>query len=219
MLWCAYHDMPCTDRAASASAWRTRRRATSLRYALRFAYDWTVERLPADPTLTGYGLQKVFAGLRRATPHLQAVERKYQNAAMRQARTAADTSKRGNGSRGFRSKKRNGAVAVACDVPPRFVDSMHASRPGLGAVRLRDERPYGHQRNWLHGSRPFRIVDTAPGPWRRVKPGDRTYRPYVTYAVPEPGRAHTGVAAGTDRHNQPGHSMQDRWRGGTPHMP
>ena len=176
------------------------RHVAAIRASQRFVYNWAVERLLADPTLTGYDLQKEFTGLRRATPHLQAVERKYQNAAIRQARTAADISnEHGSGSLRFRSRKHNGTMAVACDVPPRFVDNMHASLPGLGAVRLRDEQPYTYPRNWLHGSRSFHIVDITPRSWRRVRPGDRIYRLYVTYAMPEPERAHTGVAAGIDR--------------------
>ena len=176
------------------------RHIAAVRASQRFVYNWAVERLLADPTLTVYDLQKELTGLRRATPHLQAVERKYQDAAIRQARTAADISnKYGNGSLRFRSKKRNGTMAVACDVPPRFVDNMHASLPGLGVVLLCDEQPYTYPRNWLYGSRSFRIVDITPRSWRRVKPGDRIYRLYVTYAIPEPERAHTGVAAGIDR--------------------
>ena len=176
------------------------RHIAAVRASQRFVYNWAVERLLADPTLTRYGLQKEFTGLRRVTPHLQAVGRKYQDAAIHQARTAADISnKHGNGNLRFRSKKHNGTMAVACDVPPRFVDNMHASLPGLGVVRLRDEQPYTYPRNWLYGSRSFRIVDTTPRSWRRVKPSSRIYRLYITYAMPEPERIHTGVAAGIDR--------------------
>ena len=176
------------------------RHTAAIRASQRFVYNWAVERLLADPTLTIYDLQKELTGLRRATPHLQAVERKYQDAAIRQARTAADISnKYGNCSLRFRSKKWNGTMAVACDVPPRFVDNTHASLPGLGVVRLYDEQSYTYPRNWLYGSRSFRIVDITPRSWRRVKPGDRIYRLYVTYTMPEPERAHTGVAAGIDR--------------------
>ena len=176
------------------------RHTAAIRASQRFVYNWAVERLLANPTLTIYDLQKELTGLRRATPHLQAVERKYQDAAMRQARTAADISnKYGNGRLKFRSKKRNGTMAVACDVPPRFVDNMHASLPGLGVVRLYDEQPYQYPRNWLYGARSFRIVDVTPRSWRRVKSGDRICRLYVTYTIPEPERAHTGVAAGIDR--------------------
>ena len=176
------------------------RHVGAIRSSQRFTYNWAVERLLADPTLTTYGLQKEFTGVRRATPHLQAVERAYQNTAIRQARTAADISNRyGNGSLKFRSKKRNDAMAVVCDMSPRFVDNMHASLAGIGAVRLCGEQPYQYPRHWLHGARSWRIVDVTPRSWRRVKPGDRIYRLHVTYDVPGPESAHTGVVAGVDR--------------------
>ena len=136
------------------------RRIGSIRTSQRFVYNWAVELLQADPTLTWYDLKKEFTKLRRATPHLQAVARRYQDAAIHQARTAADiSSKYGNGNLKFRSKKHDGGVAVVCDAPPRFVDNMHASLPGIGVIRLHDEQPYRYPRNWLHGARSFRIVD------------------------------------------------------------
>ena len=154
----------------------------------------------ADPTLTRYGLSKEFTRLRRTTSHLQCVGRAYQNTAIHQARTAADISnKRGNGELGFRSRKRDQTMAVVCDMRPRFVDNMHASLPGIGVVRLRDEQSYRYPHNWLHGARSFRLVDVTPKSWAHAKPGDRIYRLYVTYDLPRPERAHTGVVAGIDR--------------------
>ena len=60
--------------------------------AQRAAYNCAVSRLKEDPTLTLFGLQKEFIVLRRMTPHLQQTERDFQQAAIRQARTAADIS-------------------------------------------------------------------------------------------------------------------------------
>ena len=176
------------------------RRIGSVRTSQRFVYNWAVELLRADPTLTWYDLKKEFTKLRRVTPHLQAVGRRYQDAAIHQARTAADiSSKYGNGNLKFRSKKHDGVMAVVCDAPPRFVDNMHASLPGIGVIRLHDEQPYQYPRNWLHGARSFRIVDVTPRSWKRARPRDLIYRLYVTYNMPAPESAGTGVAAGIDR--------------------
>ena len=172
----------------------------AIRSSQRLTYNWAVERLLADPTLTQYDLAKEFTRLRQTTPHLYGVRRAYQNTAIHQARTAADISnKRGSGELRFRSKKRDHSMAVVCDMRPRFVDNMHASLPGIGVVRLRHEQSYLYPRNWLHGARSFRLVDITPKSWARTKPGDRIYRLYVTYDLPRPERAHTGVVAGIDR--------------------
>ena len=176
------------------------RYVSKIRDSQRFVYNWAVEWLRADPTLTRYDLNKEFTKLRRTTPHLRAVERIYQNTAIHQARAACDVSNRhGKGSLKFRSQRRDGIMAVACDVQPRFVDNMHASLPGIGVIRLHEEQPYKYPHNWLYGSKPFRIVDVTPKSWQRVKPGDRTYRLYVTYDVQEPERLQTGTVAGIDR--------------------
>ena len=176
------------------------RRVSKIRDSQRFAYNWAVERLRADPTPTRYDPNREFTKLRRNTSHLRAVERIYQNTAIHQARAACDVSNRhGKGNLKFRSRGRDGTMAVACDVQPRFADNAHASLPGIGVIRLHEEQPYKYPRNWLHGSRSFRMVDVTPKSWRRVKPGDRTYRLYVTYDVPEPERLQTGTVAGIDR--------------------
>ena len=176
------------------------RHASRIRESQRHTYNWTVERLLADPTLTAYDLSKEFTGVRRAAPHLRTAERTYQNTAIHQARAAADISnKYGNGSLRFRSRKRSGMVSIACDIPPRFVDNFHASLPGIGVVQMREEQPYQYPRNWLHGARSFRLVDVTPRSWKHVRPGDRIYRLYVSYDLPEPEPIHTGTAAGIDR--------------------
>ena len=90
-------------------------------------------------------------------------------------------------------------MAVVCDISPRFVDNMHASLPGLGAIRLHEEQPYQYPHNWLHGARSFRIVDVTPRSWACVKPRDRIFRLYVTCDIPKPERARTGMAVGIDR--------------------
>ena len=177
-----------------------RRHAGGIRDSQRFAYNWAVERLLVDPTLTRFDLQKEFTKLRRSTPHLQCVERAYTNTAIHQARTAADLSnKYGKGSLKFRSKRRDGCIAVVCDLPPKHVNNLHASAPGLGVMRLCEEQPYQYPRNWLSRARSFQLVDVTPGSWRRVKPADRIYRLYVVYELPDAARAVTGVAAGLDR--------------------
>ena len=177
------------------------RHISQIRESQRLAYNWAVERLLKDPTLTAYDLSKEFTKVRRAAEHLRASERIYQDTAIHQERTAADLSnKYGTGSIKFRSRKRNGAVTVVCDMAPRFVDNFHASLPGIGIVRLCEEQPYQYPRNWLHGARSFRLVDVTPRSWRRVEPGDRVYRLYITYDLPEPEPApSTGVVAGIDR--------------------
>ena len=175
------------------------RRIGMVRDSQRYVYNWCVERLLADHTLTRYDLSREFTAVRRATPHLQGVERTYQNAAIRQARAAADLSLRyGNGSLRFRSKRRR-SMAVECDMGPKFVDNRTASLPGLGHIRLREEQPYQYPRHWLHGARSFRLVDITPKSLGRAGPRDRIYRLYVTYKLPKPEPVRTGVVAGMDR--------------------
>ena len=176
------------------------RHVSRIRESQRHVYNWAVERLLADPTLTRYDLQKEFTKVRRAAPHLQVAERIYQDTAIHQARTAADISNLyGNGNPKFRSRKRSSMISIACDIRPRFVDNFHASLPGIGVVRLRSEQPYQYPHNWLFGARSFRLVDVTPRSWKRVKPGDRVYRLYITYDLPESEPVHTGMAAGIDR--------------------
>ena len=176
------------------------RRISGIRESQRCVYNWAVERLLEDPTLTWYDLEKEFTKLRRSTPYLREVERIYQDTAIHQARTAADMSnKYGNGDLRFRTRKHGGRLAVVCDVPPRFVDNMHASLPGLGVVRMFDEQPYRYPHNWLYGSRSLILTDVTPRSWRRVRLGDRVYRLLVSYVRPDPEPARTGVAAGIDR--------------------
>ena len=178
---------------------RTQARYVSkIRDSQRLVYNRAVERLRADPTLTGYGLNKEFTKLRRTTPRLRAVERICQNTAIHQSPRGMRRLQHGKGNPKFRSQRCDGTMAAACDVQPRFVDNMHASLPGIGVMRLHEEQPkYPHNR--LYGSKPFRIADVMPKSWQRVKPGDRTYRLYVTYDVREPERLQTGTVAGTDR--------------------
>ena len=147
------------------------RHISRIRESQRHVYNWAIERLLEDPTLTAYDLFKKFTKVRRATPWLQSVERIYQNTAIGQARTAADISNRyGNGNLKFRSRKRGGMTSVACDVQPRFVDNSHASLPGIGIVRLCEEQPYQYPHNWLFGARSFRLVDVTPKSWNNVRP-------------------------------------------------
>ena len=54
----------------------------AIRSSQRFVYNWAIERLLADPTLTRYDLQKEFTKLRHSTPHLRNVERIYQGTAI-----------------------------------------------------------------------------------------------------------------------------------------
>ncbi len=164
-------------------------------------YNWAVEKLLADPTLTTYDLSREFTKVRRSVSWLQTVERIYQNTAIHQACTAADVSnKYGNGELSFRSKKLDNTQAVSCDVQPRFVDNKHASLPGLGVVELPEEQPYQFPHNWLYGSRSFRLVCITPKSWVHVKSYDHIYRLHITYDVPTPERrAKTGVVAGIDR--------------------
>ncbi|MBI1658636.1 MAG: transposase [Thaumarchaeota archaeon] len=176
------------------------RHVSSVRESQRQVYNWAIERLLADPTLTQYDLQNEFTELRRSTPWLQATERVYQDAAIVDARTAADISNLyGKGNLKFRSRKKNYSMAVVCNRQPRFMDNSHASLPGIGVIRLDKEQPYQYPHNWLHGSRAFHLVDVTPRSWKNVKPGDRIYRLRVVYDLPEPERASTGVAAGIDR--------------------
>ena len=178
------------------------RRIGAIQDSQRFAYNWAVERLLADQTLTWHDLRKEFTILRRATPWLRDVQAAYQYAAIHQARTACDISNRhGNGGLKHRSKKHHNAKAVVCDSPPKLVDNHAASLPGLGRVRLCEGQPYQYPHHWLHGARSFRLVDVTPKSWARTRPEDRTYRLYVTYKQrPEPGPRHaTGVVVGIDR--------------------
>ncbi len=172
-----------------------------IRESQRFVYNWAVERLLANPTLTTYDLFREFAKVRRSVSWLQTVQRIYQNTAIHQARTACDISnKYGNGNLSFRSKKRDHTKAVSCDVQPRFVDNKHASLPGLGIVELCEEQPYQFPHNWLYGARSFRLVQVTPKSWMHVKPGDHIYRLQVTYEVSAPTqRDKTDVVAGIDR--------------------
>ena len=159
----------------------------------RFAYNWAVSRLKADPTLTRYDLQKEFAAMRRAISWLRDVPAIYQYAVLHRARTAADTSnKYGNGNLKYRSRKRPNR-AVECEVAPTYVDNHAASLPGLGHVRLAAEQPYQYPDNWLHKARSFRLVDVSPY-------GDtRTWRLYATYNLPDAEPRTAGLAVGIDR--------------------
>ena len=47
------------------------RHVSKIRDSQRFAYNWAVERLRADPTLTRCDPNKEFTKLRRNTPHLR----------------------------------------------------------------------------------------------------------------------------------------------------
>ena len=176
------------------------RHVSTIRNAGRFVYNWAVERLLQDQTLTNYDLQKEFTKLRRSTPHLQDAERAYLNTAIHQVRTSADVSnKYGKGNLKFRTKKNDDRLAVVCDLPPKYVNNTQASLPGLGIVQLCEEQPYQYPNNWLHCARSFQLVDVTPKRWNRVEPGDRIYRLYVVYELPDASCMSTGVAAGLDR--------------------
>ena len=176
------------------------RHVSRIRTKQRFVYNWAVEKLLADPTLTRFDLSKEFTKLRSSTPHLQEVERKYLETAIRQARTAADmANKYGKGNLRFRSRKDNDKMSVPCEVPPRFVDNRHASFLGLGAIQMWDEQPYQYPHNWMYGARSFMFVDVTPPKWKRVKDGDCIYRLLISYYSDDPEPAKTGVAAGLDR--------------------
>ena len=103
------------------------RYVSKIRDSQRFVYNWAVEWLRADPTLTRYDLNKEFTKLRRTTPHLRAVERIYQNTAIHQARAACDVSNRhGKGSLKFRSQRRDGALSRKHKIEDR-VDAIMRS--------------------------------------------------------------------------------------------
>lgn len=171
------------------------RHVSDIRESQRHVYNWAVEKLRQDHELTWFDLQEFKA--RRAKPWLGTIERIYQYTVIHEARTAADASNiRGSGNLKFRSRKQNHTISVTCDVSPRFVDNSTASLPGLGAVRLLEEQPYQYPHHWLHGARSFRLVDVTPKSWSG---DDHTYRPYITYDLPEPEPIHTGVVAGVDR--------------------
>ena len=176
------------------------RRVEMIRDSQRYAYNWAVEKLLADPTLTRYSLDKEFRVHRRGTLWLQDVPALYQIAAIRQARTAADLSnKYGNGNMRFRSRRRDAHKAVECDITPNYVDNYTCTLPGLGTVRLCEEQPYQFPCHWLYDARSFRLVDVTPERWGDVRPQEYVYRLYVTYKLPDPQPADTGVVAGIDR--------------------
>ena len=105
---------------------------TELVSAQREVYNWAVSRLKEDPTLTLFDLLKELTTLRQATPHLQQTERIFQQAAIRQARTACDISnKYGNGNLKYRTRK-NPLRTVSCELPPTYVDNQTVSLPALG---------------------------------------------------------------------------------------
>ena len=161
--------------------------------AQREAYNWAVSRLKGDPTLTLFDLQKEFTILRQATPHQQQTERDFQQAAIRQARTAADVSnKHGNGNLNYRTRK-NPLRTVSCEVAPTYVDNQTASLRGLGRVRLAWEQPYQYPNNWLYGARSFRLADVSP------YGNASTWRLYITYKPPDAEPRTTGLAVGIDR--------------------
>ncbi len=172
-----------------------------IRNSQRVVYNWAIEKLLANPTLTTYDLCKEFTKFRRSAQWLQTVERKYQDTAIHQARTAADISnKYGNGNLSFRTKKHDNIKAISCDVQPRYVDNKHASLPGIGVVELCEEQPYKFPHNWLYGARSFRLVQVTPKSWKHTKPDEHVYRLHITYGTPTPERrAKTGVVAGIDR--------------------
>ena len=166
---------------------------TSLAVGQRTAYNWAVSRLKEDATLTRYDLQKEFTALRRATPHLQQVERAYQQAAIHQARTACDISnKHGNNHLKYRTRK-NPLRTVGCELPPTFTDNRSVSLPGLGRVGLAEEQPYAWPDNWLYGARSFRLADVSPYKDASV------WRLYITYKLPDAEPRTDGLAVGIDR--------------------
>ncbi len=57
------------------------RHISNIRDSQRFVYNWAVEKLLADPTLTTYDLSREFTKVRRSVSWLQTVERIYQNTA------------------------------------------------------------------------------------------------------------------------------------------
>ena len=99
----------------------------------------------------------------------------------------------------FPTKKRDGDMAVACEIPPKHTNNKHASLPGLGAVRLCEEQPYKHPNNRLSRAWSLRLVDATPGSWKRAEPADRIHLLYVVYDLPDAAHARAGVAAGLDR--------------------
>ena len=161
--------------------------------AQRAVYSWAISRLKEDPTLTLFDLQKEFTILRRMMPHLQQTERDFQQAAIRQARTAADVSnKHGNGNLKYRTRK-NPLRTVSCEVAPTYVDNQTVSLRGLGRVRLAEQQPYQYPNNWLYGARSFRLVDASP--YGNVS----TWRLCITYNLPDPEPRVVGLAVGIDR--------------------
>ena len=161
--------------------------------AQRAVYNWTISRLKEDPTLTLFDLQKEFTILRRMTPHLQQTERDFQQAAIHQARTAADVSnKHGNGNLKYRTRK-NPLRTVSCEVAPTYVGNQTVSLRGLGRVRLAEQQPYQYQNNWLYGAMSFRLADMSP--YGNVS----TWRLYITYKLPDPEPCVDGLAVGIDR--------------------
>ena len=145
-----------------------------------------------------FDLHKEFTILRQATPHQQQTERDFQQAAIRQARTAADVSnKHGNGNLNYRTRK-NPLRTVSCEVAPTYVDNQTASLRGLGRVRLAGEQPYQYPNNRLYGARSFRLADVSP------YGNANTWRLYITYKLPDAEPRTTGLAVGhRPRHNQP----------------
>ena len=174
----------------------TREQATKLTElvsAQREVYNWAVSRLKEDPTLTLFDLQKEFTTLRQATPHLQQTERIFQQAAIRQARTACDISnKHGNGNLNYRTRK-NPLRTVSCELSPTYVDNQTVSLPALGHVTLAEQQPYQYPDNWLYGARSFRLVDMSP--YENVC----VWRLYTTYNLPDPEPRVVGLAVGIDR--------------------
>lgn len=178
----------------------TRQQASKL-YAIRdgqrAVYNWTISRLKADAGLTFFDLQNEFTNARQKASHLRNVERAYQNAAIHQARTAADVSnKYGSGNLAFRTQKKRD-YAVSCDIMPRFVDNSTVSLPGLGHVRLAEEQSYQFPNNWLYGARSFRLMYVTPD--RDAKPAERTYRLYITYKIQNVPKRKTGQTVSIDR--------------------
>ena len=150
--------------------------------------------------MTLFDLQKEFRWARKTSPYLREVNIRYQNAAVRQARTACDVSnKYGRGNLKFRSRKRGGRTSVECGEAPKYAGNQTARLPGLGKVELLEEQPYAWPHNWLHGARSFRLVDITPGRWRRIAPKDRIYRMYVAYKLEESEPRTGGLAVGIDR--------------------
>lgn len=161
----------------------------AIRRGQRHAYNFGVEAFLKDPTMSAYDCMKLYTKSR--PDWSKTVSRKWLDSAVMEARRAADVSYGyGNGELKFRSRKRNGHVAVTNygGRPEVRGDMLHL--PLFGNVTLPDGLP-----DVENVTACYSFVDVSP----RYNRGRPVYSLRIAYDLPEPDTVTTGRQVGIGR--------------------